>query len=116
MKTLLLFISGILLLSGCGIFNTCNEIHIRGEITSISRYGDTTSILIEGELEKDTAYDKASASVSSKTRIIDKRGGQETKTDAGILETGLTVEACFEGAVAESYPVQATAGSVFVID
>lgn len=82
---------------------------IRGRITRI----DTSSILVEGSLESDTRYDRASVRITGDTKIVRTRGGETVPF--AELEVGDLVEASFTGAVAESYPVQATAAEVVVL-
>jgi len=88
---------------------------IRGQITSItpSEKGSEGSVLIEGAKESDTEYDKASVRITADTQIFDADGNPGLSF--GDLETGMRVEAWFTGAVAESYPVQALAETVRVL-
>ena len=88
---------------------------IRGQITSItpSEKGSEGSVLIEGAKESDTEYDKASVRITTDTQIFDADGNPGLSF--GDLETGMRVEAWFTGAVAESYPVQALAETVRVL-
>ncbi len=86
---------------------------IRGAITSLQQLdGGGASLLVEGVVEQDTSYDKASVRVTPDTTIIADDG---TAKDAGSLRTGLRVEIWFTGAVAESYPVQATADTIVIL-
>jgi len=83
---------------------------IRGTISQIDMTaGGTGSMLVEGQNESDTAYDRASVAITATTRFYDAEG-RSASPDS--LAPGLTVEVWFEGPVAESYPVQATAGAV----
>ena len=94
---------------------------IRGYVTSISVApggqdgGVLGSVLIEGELEEDTAFDRANATVTEDSLIYVQRDGE--RVEAGFLDlaVGQYVEATFTGPVAESYPVQATAGEIVVL-
>jgi hypothetical protein len=57
-------------------------------------------------------FDKASVTVTDGTRIVGPEGDSGTFAD---LANGQRVEVWFEGPVAESYPVQATAGEIRVM-
>lgn len=89
---------------------------IRGEVTSAEldtdAEGDTGTILIEGEIEDDTVYDKASARITQDTQVFAQDG---TLAAAGDIAVGQRVEVWFTGPVAESYPVQATASDVRIL-
>lgn len=73
------------------------------------------SILIEGELEEDTSFDRANVTVTEDTRIYVQRDGERMEVDFLDLTVGQYVEASFTGPVAESYPVQATASEIVVL-
>lgn len=92
------------------------KIDIRGEITSvvISDDNKVVSILVEGELEEDTSYDKASISIDESTSIYLVAG--KDKISVEELKEGMKVEAIFTGPVRESYPVQATAKIIRIIE
>lgn len=50
------------------------EIDIRGEITNIAEGSQEKKvILIEGSLEEDTKFDKASVTINSKTKVYEKK-------------------------------------------
>ena len=57
-------------------------------------------------------FDKASVTVTGDTRIVTAEGVSGTFAD---LANGQRVEVWFEGPVAESYPVQATAGEIRIL-
>jgi len=89
---------------------------IRGIITSVTPGADgVVSVLIESAGPAVFDYDKASVRVDRDTRVL-----RETDVDAYArvsaddLVTGMTVDAWFTGAVAESYPVQATAATIVI--
>ena len=88
---------------------------IRGAISSRSDGdGPTFSILIEGTIDADTTYDKASVRIDEDTAIYRHEGDDLVEAAASDLTSGTTVEAWFEGPVAESYPVQAYARQVVI--
>jgi beta-N-acetylhexosaminidase len=103
-------------LIGCGKNNDNEKIGIRGVISDLSRSQDNkvTFILVEGNLESDTMYDKASIAITDKTKIIKKATQKKFLMDD--LKEGVQVEVLLEGPVRESYPVQADAKEVRVLD
>jgi len=109
----------VLGLAGCGGPKLPSEPPaIRGEITSVTPAADGSgvTVLIEGAVEADTSYDKASVRVTSEADVwlVGADGSVEAiaPEDLGV---GLRVEAWFTGPVAESYPVQATASAIAII-
>ena len=58
-------------------------------------------------------YDRASVSVTSDTVLVDADGAEASFAD---LAQGSEVEVWFAGPVAESYPVQATASHVRILE
>ncbi len=89
---------------------------IRGMITSVTPgSGDVLgTVLIEGRIEPDTGYDKASVRVEEDTEIFMRQGTALVEATWSAVAEGLVVEAWFEGPVAESYPVQAKAGRIVI--
>lgn len=90
------------------------EIDIRGQITNVSGNDARKIILIEGQLEKDTKFDKAAVSVTDKTKIYQTDGNGTKPVGSKALTTGKKVEAIFTGPIAESYPVQVTAKEIII--
>jgi beta-N-acetylhexosaminidase len=92
-----------------------NKVGIRGEITKISTNpsGKITRIFVEGKIEQDTEHDKASISITEKTKIYE--AGGKKKLEASSLKEGMKVEVDFEGPVRESYPIQADAKTIRII-
>jgi hypothetical protein len=96
---------------------------ITGPVTGAAVYdaspqsgaGPTLALLIEDESGD---YDKASVTTTTETtwyEVVDGTlAGLDTAPDAAAL-TGRTVAVAFMGPVAESYPVQATAGWVVLL-
>ncbi len=89
---------------------------IRGEITGINISNDNkiVSIMVEGEFEEDTSFDKASIRIDKNTKIYMANTKTEISTDE--LKEGMKVEAIFDGPVAESYPVQAKAKIIRILE
>ena len=109
---------------GCNfsISNYGKEADIRGNITNISkaaedRPGDLIgSILIEGNIEKDTEFDKASVTITKETRIFESKSGKLIKASFGSFKPNQRVQALFTGPVMESYPVQVKAKEVVILE
>ena len=94
------------------------KVDIRGFVKDV-RKGDgkiLTVILIEGTRDKDTSQDKASVKITRATKLV--RAGAKDRRAATVddLKAGVRVEVIFTGPVAESYPVQATAGEVRILE
>jgi hypothetical protein len=86
---------------------------IRGTITSISVGDDGFgSMMVEGPIADGTSYDKASIAVTKKTKVLVEGLDGWGRFSFAELSEGDTVNVWFTGAVAESYPVQATAKMV----
>lgn len=73
------------------------------------------TILIEGAVEKDTKFDKASVTVKDNTRIFKREGESYRPVAFDYLKVGQRVQARFTGPVLESYPVQTTASEIVVL-
>ena len=121
-KKIILLICTFLLLSTVGCSKDSSEdvntkkLGIRGQVTKVSSddSGKIKGILVEGIVEKDTEYDKASVYIGEKTKIYKNNTKEELEKSA--LKEGIKVEVIFEGGVRESYPVQADAKVIRVIE
>jgi beta-N-acetylhexosaminidase len=119
-KKIILLMCAFLLLGAVGCSkdkeSSKEKLGVRGLITEISSNdsGKITSILVEGKVEQDTAYDKASVFIGEKTKIYKNDTKEELNTSA--LNKGIKVEIVFEGPVRESYPVQADANIIRIIE
>jgi hypothetical protein len=92
---------------------------VRGKITNIAVNTANPAlgtVLIEGKTEKDTSVDKASTRVTAQTTISRMQDGKKVAAKFTDLKVGQTVEATFTGPVAESYPVQAAAKEIVILD
>lgn len=89
---------------------------IRGSIQTVTAGGGDPlgSILVVGEKQADTGYDRASVAVDRETLVLVRGPEGWTESRFEDLAAGDVVEAWFTGPVAESYPVQATAEAVAV--
>ncbi len=100
------------------------RVDVRGTIAKTSEAsaqskdrGIIGSVLIEGSVGEDAKFDKAVATITSKTRLI-REGVQTFAVEFATLEpfkTGQKVQARFTGPVRESYPVQATALEIVIL-
>jgi len=94
---------------------------ISGAITTLNAADDSWSagvlgsVLIEGTLQSDTSFAKASVAVTDKTQIYLEDAQGRHAVDFSYLRVGQIVAATFTGAVAESYPVQATASEIVIL-
>jgi beta-N-acetylhexosaminidase len=89
---------------------------IRGTITDISMAnGEVISILVEGVVDPDTQYDKASLRVDNETEVLRLESYGPVRASRDDLERGRQVEAWIVGPVAESYPVQGYAGRIVIL-
>ncbi len=116
-KVLLIVLTAIFMLNMIGCTGTKSEakVGIRGLITKVlvNDSKTVTAIMVEGKVESDTLYDKATVSIEKSTKIsIDKEG---KKLSSNELKEGMKVEIVFEGPVMVSYPVQGKAKNIKVI-
>lgn len=104
------------LLAGCAATPPEEDPSIRGTITALEQAGVGASLLVESGPDPEYAYDRASVRVDADTRcfFMTSDGDIEAAT-IGDLALGQQVDVWFTGAVAESYPVQATAGSIVIL-
>ena len=112
----------ILALSACSddgdVSPLPDDPHIRGVISDQTEgTGDVLgTVLIEGVIEGDTTYDRASVRVEGDTDIFqEEQDGTLTEGTFADLAEGQAVEAWFTGPVAESYPVQAKAAKIVIL-
>jgi hypothetical protein len=119
-----LLIGLITLLLGCAPSEATvgTEADIRGNITTIHQAeaqrreeGVIGSVLIEGVIQEDTEFDRASVTITDKTRIFEHAGQEHRPVTFESLEIGQRVQARFTGPVMESYPVQATAIEIVIL-
>jgi beta-N-acetylhexosaminidase len=122
--TILIIIFTLFIIIGCtfSISNYGKETDIRGRITNIYKSTEDStgdimgSILVEGNIEKDTEYDKASVTITKETRIFESKNGKLIKVSFDSLKPNQRVQALFTGPVAESYPVQVRAKEVVILE
>jgi hypothetical protein len=96
-----------------------SRVDVRGAISRIEseRRGKALArVLIEGDKEPDTQVDKALVYVTAETGFFIKQGGERKPAEFAALKEGQKVEARFTGPVRESYPVQATAAEITILE
>ncbi len=109
----------VLVLSAVTVYNNFTgkneeyKVDIRGTVTDINIFGNSSSILVEGQIENDTQYDKASVRIDENTLIT--KLNLSRSIEISEINIGDIVEVTFIGPVAESYPVQAKAKLVHII-
>lgn len=84
---------------------------IRGMITQLNDNGENIVILVEGKKENDTMYDKARVTIRKDTKVYEN----DKEIPAKDLKMHMLVEVYYDGAVAESYPVQMGAEKIVVV-
>jgi len=104
----------VLALTGCSTQEPVGSPDIRGIISAITmaETGDGGTLLVMGEIEDNTTYDRAYISVDADVEITDMDGKRVAFRE---LSPRIEVEVWFTGPVAESYPVQATAMRIVVL-
>jgi len=109
----MLALSMTLVLTGCLPGPPDEPPSIRGTITTITLNADGLgSMLVEGPIADGTTFDRAAVRVTEDTEILLKGADGWGRFAFDALSEGDTVEVWFTGPVAESYPVQATAGTL----
>ena len=107
-------------LAGCAGGRTvpADPAGITGSVTSLVA-GDErpASLLVEGAIPQPAGAvsDKASVEIATSTQFFDAKGEPATLDDIGGIAKGTRVKVWFEGAVAESYPVQGSAKAVQIL-
>lgn len=90
---------------------------ISGAITIVTPgYGTLGSVLVEGTTGSTSAYDKASVNITASTTLLRKTAEGYEGLTYSDLKVGMVVDVWFTGPVAESYPVQATADALVVVE
>ncbi len=89
-----------------------SAVGIRGAVTDITAGTGAITMLVEASDDNDGLYDKASVRVDQQTTVV-RNDGAAASMDQ--IKMGDRVEVVFDGAVAESYPVQGHAGHVRII-
>jgi len=85
---------------------------IRGVVVNTTRTAGQIAMLVEGDPEGGTTYDRASVTVTGSTKVLHRDGTSATLAN---VPDGARIEVWFTGPVAESYPVQATADVILIL-
>ena len=104
--------------SGCAPGLPSSPSSITGTVTTIvPGDGRPASFLVEGAQPQlqGAVSDKAQVSIPPATQFFDAQGGPATLAQVGAIARGTKVRVWFEGAVAESYPVQGSAKAVQIL-
>lgn len=90
---------------------------ITGVVRDLTPGGDAgaVTLLVVADPDVTSTYDRASVRVTAATAIWAPTGEEGTELTADDLSEGQQVAVWFSGPVAESYPVQATAGRVEIL-
>jgi hypothetical protein len=113
-----LVLAALVMAVGCGPRLPSGPPAIRGSVASVSPASATAgTILVEGRKETDTSFDKASLTIAGGVPVlrVKKDGAVEAASFADI-RVGTSVEAWVDGPVRESYPVQADASCVAIVE
>ena len=99
-----------------------DKVSLRGMAASVTAANDEQlkagvlgELLMEGKKDKDTEYDKAIVKVTKSTKIFKMVGGDLKPATFDDLKSAGKMEIQFTGPVAESFPVQATAGKIIIL-
>jgi hypothetical protein len=123
----LIFLIGLLLaLPGCGTIRINSEVQqvdIRGTVVEVhhmeapggERGAILGAVLIEGVVEEDTIYDKASITISRATDIFARVGEKPIPAAFDDVAVGQRAEVRFAGPVMETYPYQGMAAELLIL-
>jgi hypothetical protein len=87
---------------------------IIGDIAQVERTGGRLRILVQQIPTRSAGYPIAWIAIGGGTDVVQRAGGSVSRGSSAELAVGMRVQAWFTGPVAESYPVQATAGTVLI--
>jgi hypothetical protein len=90
---------------------------VRGKVDRITlKDKKIVGFFVDGKSEKDTQYDKASVTLRPKAKIYKWVKGKKEEAKLEDIKKGAIVQCVFEGAVRESFPVQADAIEVLILE
>lgn len=78
--------------------------------------GPVSGFFVQGDPDAQMPYDQANVRLTDETKIYKKQGNKLVAASLANIAAGTIVEVHFEGPVAESYPVQATAGKIVIVE
>ena len=85
-----------------------------GELVAAKKQGILGSMFVEAPKDAKYAYDKAVVRMTTKTKFQKQNGKLVEDAKFEDIKNGMKVSIWFTGPVAESDPVQATAGTVLI--
>lgn len=88
---------------------------IRGTVQQWEFVNGEGSMLVEGEMADGSSM-AAQVRVTGQTQIVRQSGGTLEAGQITQLASGQTVEVRFDGPVMESFPIQATAKEVVIVE
>ena len=94
----------------------CHTTDIQQTDGSNRAHGIIGEILVEGVQEQDTQFDRASVTITDKTRLLEQQGQDRRPVTFESLKMSQRVQARFIGPVAETYPVRATASEILILE
>jgi hypothetical protein len=90
--------------------------HIRGQIMNIRGDEFMSGFRVEGKDEPDTQFDVADVVVTDNTKFYIKRGNNYENVSSNEIKVGQIVEVLFTGPRQLSYPIQAVASEVVIVE
>ncbi len=89
---------------------------IRGSVVDITQKdGKIVGIFVVGKIEAGTTFDKALIGITDKTVIYAKENSKYNIVTPGALKANQTVAVLFTGPIGDSYPVQAYADEIMIL-
>lgn len=104
-------VAGALLLSACSDVPR-EPASITGTVSDIAQADDATTILVTGTGQ----FEKASVLLDARTTMLRNTTSGVAALRLYELVDGVKVSVWFDGPVAESYPVQAHAGTILMLE
>lgn len=90
------------------------DIHGPADKVKVAADGKGGSLYLEAPKDAKFAYDKAMIRINEKTKIQKMNGKLVEEAKLDEIKNGVKISVWFSGPVAESYPVQATAGKILI--
>lgn len=87
-----------------------------GQKEPASNNGPVAGFFIQGDSNVNMPFDQASVRITDETKIYKKQGSEMVLVSVDNISAGTVAEVYFEGPIAESYPVQATAGKIVIVE
>jgi hypothetical protein len=88
---------------------------IIGSVTQVEGHGARgMRILVQQDSTRSAGEPIAWVDVAANARVLERRDGRTARADVATLAVGTRVSVWFTGAVRESFPVQADAGTIVI--